>query len=374
MKIAIDTISLLSPLTGVGNYTYQIARSLKAIDHKNEYSFFYGYYSKQLLSPGGKQEALLHPKEWVRKIPLLRTAARNLKEFVNIFWTEKFDLYFEPNFIPLSIPAKRTVATVADFSFARFPEWHPKERVQYFQKHFWEKIKRADRIIFISDFVKQEAIDLFGFPPEKLITIHLGFNPEIFRIYPPEDLISVKKQYSLPENFLLFLGSIEPRKNLRNLLLAYLELDESLRKEFKLVLVGFKGWKNEGIMSLIQKMKEDIFYIGYVPEEDLGKFYSLARVFVYPSFYEGFGLPPLEAMACGCPVIVSSVASLPEVCGEAAYYVDPHDVHNIVQGLNQVLTDEAQRGFLRVRGMERAKLFSWGKAAMEHLRVFEQLI
>jgi glycosyltransferase involved in cell wall biosynthesis len=127
-------------------------------------------------------------------------------------------------------------------------------------------------------------------------------------------------------------------------------------------------------MSLIQKMKEDIFYIGYVPEEDLGKFYSLARVFVYPSFYEGFGLPPLEAMACGCPVIVSSVASLPEVCGEAAYYVDPHDVHNIVQGLNQVLTDEAQRGFLRVRGMERAKLFSWGKAAMEHLRVFEQLI
>jgi glycosyltransferase involved in cell wall biosynthesis len=361
------------PLTGVGNYTYQIARSLKAVDHKNQYSFFYGYYSKELLAPGKKQGALLHLKESVLRIPLLRTAARNLKDWVNLFRTGKFDLYFEPNFIPLSIPAKRIVATVADFSFAHFPEWHSKEKIQYFQKHFWKKIKRADRIIFISDFIKQEAIQLFGFPPEKLSRIYLGFNQEVFRIYPREDLVSIKNRYSLPENFILFVGSIEPRKNLRNLILAYLELDESLRKEFKLVLVGFKGWKNEEIMSLIQKMKGDIFYIGYVPEEDLGKFYNLARVFVYPSFYEGFGLPPLEAMASGCPVIASLAASLPEVCADAAGYVNPHDVSSIAKGIHQFLTQEELRKEMKTKGLVRAKLFSWEKSAVEHLLVFENV-
>jgi glycosyltransferase involved in cell wall biosynthesis len=374
MKIAIDTIPLLSPLTGVGYYTYQIAKALREIDSTHEFAYFYGYYSPNLISPGEHPKSFYRLKEAVRKVPFLGTAVRNFKDWGNYLSSRQFDLYFEPNFIPLKMPAKRTVVTVLDFSFARFPEWHSKDKVRYFRKHFWKKISRADRIIVISDFIKNEAIHSFGFPEDQLTTIHLGFDQSIFRVYPREDLLAVKNKYRLPENFILFVGSIEPRKNLQNLLRAYMDLEESVRKELKLVLVGFKGWENEEIVSFIKKLKSDVFYLGYVPEVELGKIYNLAKLFVYPSLYEGFGLPPLEAMACGCPVVVSNAASLPEVCGDAAFYIDPHDVHSIVQGLNQVLTDEAQRGFLRVRGMERAKLFSWGKAAMEHLRVFEQLI
>ena len=372
MKIAIDTIPLLSPLTGVGYYTYQIAKALQEIDSTHEYTYFYGYYSPRLISPGEHPRSFYCLKEAVRKLPFLGTAARNFKDWGNYLSSRRFDLYFEPNFIPLRIPAKRTVLTVLDFSFARFPEWHSKDKVRYFRKHFWKKISRADQIIVISDFIKSEAVHSFGFSEDQLATIHLGYDRSIFRVYPSEDLLAVKKEYRLPEHFILFVGSIEPRKNLQNLLRAYMDLEESVRKEFKLVLVGFKGWENEEIVSLIKKLKPDVFYLGYIPEMQLGKIYNLAKLFVYPSLYEGFGLPPLEAMACGCPVVVSNAASLPEVCGDAAFYVEPTDILSITQGIHQCLTDGGLRESLKKKALERAKSFSWQKSAWEHLKIFEE--
>jgi len=373
MKIAIDTIPLLSPLTGVGHYAYQISKALRKIDCIHEYIYFYGYYSQQLLPPGTIQDSFYRLKEVVRKIPVLGTAARNLKDWTNIFSSRIFDLYFEPNFIPLRIPAQHIVATVPDFSFALFPEWHTKDKVQYYKKHFWKKIKEADRVIVISDFIRNQAIHQFGFPEEQLITIRLGVARDMFRIYPQQDLLPIKEHYRLPENFILFVGSIEPRKNLKNLLKAYLELKAPIRKEFKIVLAGCKGWENDEVMNLLRELKEDVFYTGYIPEDELGKFYNLARLFIYPSFYEGFGLPPLEAMACGCPVVVSNAASLPEVCGDAAYYVNPQDVRSIAEGMERVLADEGLRKSLVSKGLERIKQFSWEKSAAEHLRVFEEV-
>ncbi len=374
MKIAIDAILLLSPLTGVGNYAYQIAKTLRKTDNVHEYTYFYGFYSPNLISPEESPDSFYRIKETVRKIPFLGMLARNLKDLANYFSSRSFDLYFEPNFIPLKIPAKHIVVTVPDFSFARFPEWHPQDKVRYFKKHFWKKIKKADRIIVISNFIREEAIHLFGFPEDQLTAIHLGFDPDNFKVYAPQEVLAIKKKYHLPENFILFVGSIEPRKNLRNLLRAYVDLEEPIRKEFKLVLVGFKGWENQEIMSLLRKLKSDVLYLGYVPDNELGKFYNLASLFVYPSFYEGFGLPPLEAMACGCPVVVSKVASLPEVCGEAVFYIDPNDTGSIAQGMNRVLNDETFRKSLTKKGLERSKLFSWEKCAREHLKVFEEIV
>ena len=374
MKIVINVIPLLSPLTGIGKYTLQLTRALLAIVNSNEYIFYKGFYPKNSPSIKGIQNKLFNFKEPLFSIPLFKKLARKINNLSIKFKKEKFDVYFEPNFIPLAIPSKKTVVTVHDFSFFHFPEWHPPERIKYFQKNFWEKIKKADKIIFISNFIKDESIRLFSFPAEKLKTIYLGIDQKIYRVYTPDELIPISQKYSLPKNFIFFLGSIEPRKNLKNLLLAYLELEACIKKEYKFVIAGFKGWKNEEIHSLIKKSNGDVKYIGYVPEEDAGKIFNLAHLFVFPSFYEGFGLPPLEAMACGCPVVVSNVASLPEVCGDAAYYVDPYNIESIAEGMYKVLTDEALRQSLIQKGLERSKLFSWEKSAREHIKVFEEVL
>ena len=161
---------------------------------------------------------------------------------------------------------------------------------------------------------------------------------------------------------------------MENLVRAYISLDKGIRKDIKLVLAGFKGWENKEIMALLKEGKSDVLYLGYLPDKELGELYNLATLFVYPSMYEGFGLPPLEAMACCCPVVASNVASLPEVCGDAALYVDPHDVNSIAEGIHKVLTDDDLRQSLIEKGLERAKLFSWEKSAKEHIKVFEEVL
>jgi glycosyltransferase involved in cell wall biosynthesis len=275
--------------------------------------------------------------------------------------------------MPINIKSRCTVVTIFDFSFILYPQWHPKERINDFEEYFWKNLKRSDRIIVISDYIKKEGVNL-GLPEEKLRTIHLGIDHEVFKTYPPQDLQLLRKHYKLPEHFILFVGSIEPRKNLENLVRSYINLDEGIRKDIKLVLAGFKGWENKEIMALLKEVKSDVLYLGYLPDKELGELYNLATLFVYPSMYEGFGLPPLEAMACCCPVVASNVASLPEVCGDAALYVDPHDVNSIAEGIHKVLTDDDLRQSLIEKGLERAKLFSWEKSAKEHIKVFEEVL
>ncbi|MCX5793005.1 MAG: glycosyltransferase family 1 protein [Elusimicrobia bacterium] len=289
------------------------------------------------------------------------------------FNLRSFELYFEPNFIPLEIRAKRRVVTVHDFSFELHPQWHPKERVEHFAGNFWKNIGRADRIIVPSDFIRDEAVNRFGLPAEKVRRIHNGFSREQFHPCAPAETAAVRQKYSLPENFILFVGSMEPRKNILNLLKAYAGLGAALRKDLKLVLAGFKGWENREIMDLIGKVKEDVLYLGYLQDAELGALYNLAVLFAYPSRYEGFGLPPLEAMACGCPVVVSRAASLPEVCGGAAVYVDPLDTESIAEGLRKVAQDEPLRKTMRAAGLERARLFSWESSAREHLKLFKEV-
>jgi len=371
MKVAINTTPLLSTLTGVGNYTYQTAKAIARLAPENEYSYYYGYYSKKLFASENKG-AFYEVKELVKQVPAIKKFARFIKDNVCPLTLKPFDLYFEPNFIPLRVRAKRTVVSVMDFSFEDYPQWHPQERMEYFRKKFWKNIGRADRIIAISEFVRDEAVNKFGLPAEKVRVVRLGFNKDVFRLMAPDELAPVKAKFSLPDTFMLCVGSMEPRKNLLNLLKAYLSLPAAVRKGFKLVFVGFKGWENREIMDLIEKVKEDAVYLGYIADAELGALYNLASFFVYPSFYEGFGLPPLEAMACGCPVVVSRAASLPEVCGEAAVYVDPFDIDSIAAGIARVAGDEALRAGLRAAGLKRSKEFSWEQSAAQHLKIFDE--
>jgi glycosyltransferase involved in cell wall biosynthesis len=221
--------------------------------------------------------------------------------------------------------------------------------------------------------VKEEAKQFLEIDENRIKVIFMGYDKIIFKQNHKEEIISFRKFKKLPEHFILFVGSIEPRKNLISLLKAYLLLPEYIKRDFKLLLVGLKGWKNVEILELLNKLKGNAEYLGFVDNEELAGLYRKASCFVYPSLYEGFGLPPLEAMACGCPVVTSDVASLPEVCGDAAYYINPYNVESIAEGIHKVLTDRNLRQNLIERGLERSKLFSWEKSAREHIKVFEEV-
>ncbi|MCX8034501.1 MAG: glycosyltransferase family 4 protein, partial [Thermodesulfovibrio sp.] len=331
MKILINTIPLLAPLTGIGKYTYYIAKKLRELDKNNKYFYYYGYFSKQLKSEEKTfmKQFIHRTKELIKTTPF-SSHLRKLKNYLAGFSLKTFDLYFEPNFILLDkIKTKHRVVSVFDFSFDKYPQWHPKERIDFFRNNFWKSIKKADRIIVPSNFILREAKEEYGFDESLMQTVYLGIDFEIFRNYPGEVINEIINKYSLPENYILFVGSIEPRKNLKNLLHAYQSLPNYIKEEFKLVIVGFSGWENKEIMKLLDKDKGNIIYTGYVSEKELACIYNKAQLLVFPSFYEGFGLPPIEAMACSCPVLVSNKASLPEICGEGAFYCDPNSSDSI---------------------------------------------
>lgn len=377
LNIFINTTPLIGPRTGIGNYTLQITERL-SLESRLSLTFFDGHYTDKLpqnrpdVSTGNHQPLL----KFIKKSPHLFNLLKDILSKVRTHSLKHrhFDLYFEPAFIPLPIRAKHLVLTIHDFSFHLQKEWHPKDRTIHFQRHFWKCLTKAHHFIFISDFIRKQAIEEFGFDTDKCTTIHCGVDHNLFRPMKTQELEGITQRYNLHTPFILFTGSMEPRKNLQNLLKAYISLPNSIKKEVKLLLVGFSGWRNEGIMRTLQANKQDIRYIGYVPTEDLPGFYNLAELFVYPSFYEGFGLPPLEAMACGAPVIVSNTSAMPEVCGEAAMYINPMDSDQIAQAISTLLNNKTLRNRLSMAGKRRAELFSWDKAAEQHQILFHKVM
>lgn len=371
MKLVVNTIPLLSPLTGIGKYTWQICRAMQDIAAEHAYCYYYGYYSDALFCAQQGKLGATRIKDVVKNIPLAGRGLRLLKGMGALLSHRQFDVYFEPNYVPLQIKSKKTVVAVPDLSPFLHPEWHPNEAVEYFRSHFRRNIGRADQIIVISDFIRDTAIAEFGFRADQVTTIHLGYDRELFHPRAADRLAALKQSYQLPERFMLYVGSIEPRKNLVRLLKAYRQLPASLRSEVKLVLAGFRGWDNAEVMVLLDSMQQDVTYLGYVAEAELAGLYNLAEFFVYPALYEGFGLPPLEAMASGCPVVVSRVASLPEVCGDAAAYIDPLQIDDISETLLHLCGNRTKLQELRNQGLQQAASFSWERSAREHLAVFE---
>ncbi|MCK5855028.1 MAG: glycosyltransferase family 4 protein, partial [Sulfurovaceae bacterium] len=196
-----------------------------------------------------------------------------------------------------------------------------------------------------------------------------GIDHNLFKVYQEP-----KVDFELPKKYILSVGSIEPRKNLLGLLKAYALLDEKLKSEYQLVLVGFKGWENIEIMELIKQNEKSIHYLGFITDEELAQVYNLTSLFVFPSFYEGFGLPPLEAMACGSPVVCSDSSSLPEVGGDAVVYCNPQDTNDIKEKIEIVLNNTTLQNEMIDKGLQQAKKFSWEKSSKEHMRVFEELM
>lgn len=372
-KILIDSSSLLSPFTGIGNYTYEVSKRLLEIDEL-DLNFYYGYVSKKLISPSNRVN-VKNSKPLISKNDFIKKVVRKLLVINSKLLTKKVDLYWQPNFIlNASIKSKFKIVSVHDFSFHLYPNWHPKERIEYFKNNFWKNINSADFIITGSNYSKNEILEYLNFPEEKIKVIYHGVANE-YKIYPKELLDSFSKHNNLPNKFILFVGSIEPRKNLLNLLKAYDLLNNELKQKYKLLLVGFSGWENVEIMNLINKNIKNVTYLGYLSNLELAYIYNLSTIFIFPSYYEGFGIPPIEAMACKTPVIVSNISSIPEVCEEdSAIYCNPHSITDIRDKIELILNSENLQKELIYKGLNRAKKFTWEKSAKEHLRVFQKFL
>ncbi len=367
-KIVIDTLSLLSPLTGIGKYTYEVSNILK--DNSNiDIDYFYGYYSKELIEPTTHQ-GVKNLKSLISRFPFIKKMARKALFISSRIFATNYDLYWQPNFIPnRGIKAKKIITTIHDFSFLIYRDFHSKEKLSYFDNNFLTNIYRSSMIITGSNYTKQEILDRLNFKEEKIRVIYHGIDHNLFKIYRDTQL-----DFRLPNKFILSVGSIEPRKNLIGLLKAYSLLDKSIKDEYKLILVGFKGWENSEIMELIEKNSKYIEYLGFITNRDLAKVYNLATCFIYPSFYEGFGLPVAEAMACGTPVISSNSSSLLEVGGDAVLYCNPYSIKDIKEKIERLILEQSLREKLIEKGLEQAKIFSWERSAKEHLELFKEVM
>jgi len=281
---------------------------------------------------------------------------------------QKADLFFSPVYEGMFFPNVPQVVTVHDLIPLKYPEVSPKWKY-YYQYALPFLLKQSQAIVCVSEYTKQDIIKTYGLDPDSIDVVYNGYDRNLFY---PQANPEILQKYNL-DKYLLYVGDMRFYKNLSRCLEAFNRLAD---KNCKFVITGKKdNFFYPEIERQVAKLiaKDRVVFLDYVPQEDLPSLYSMAQALVFASLYEGFGLPVLEAMACGCPVITSKVTSIPEVGGDSVLYVDPYDVDSIVLGMNRVLSDRQLRTNLSHAGLARAKLFGWGKAAQNICQIFEQL-
>ncbi len=377
MKILVDAQPMTGLLTGIARYLRNMYTVMSEIKQA-EISYLTGKKLVHNMPPLADTEKWQKTTNAVWKLP--DPVVFGLRA---LFWlnyerrlsrvtrAESFDLYHETAFIPAKQTHTPTVYSIYDLSLRRFRETHPRERVWFFEYFIKRRLKFADHILTISEFIRQEIIEEFNVPPEMVTAVPLAPDP-LFGPRASDQVKNVKIHYNLPESYLLFVSSLEPRKNVGLLIKAM----QSIKADIPLVIVGWQGW---GEKDWLEKVKSKgllnrIYLTGHVHDEHLAEIYNGATALVYPSIYEGFGLPIVEAMACGCPVICSNAASMPEVAGDAALLIDPQDSDNLASAIETVVMDSKVRDDLIIKGQTQAKSFCWERTARETLEVFQRVI
>lgn len=387
MKIAIDLRSLSSgSVSGVENYTMNIVENLLSLDKKNQYTLFYNAYEAKLPTDYHYLNSRMVHTRMPNKILNLgfKLGLTKIEDFLGGDSKHKstltptlsqreregniVDWFFMPNLNQFNIgPNTKLAITVHDLSPVVAPEFYDtKRRLWHWFLNYKKAFQRANLIFAVSEYTKQDLIKLFKVPESKIRVVYHGVDKKNFDSNINENILrELRNKRGIPGEFILFLNTIEPRKNLENLIKAYEMLDT---KAF-LVIAGKSGWKNNKIFKQINnsKKRNRILYINYVSEEEKPALIKMASVLVYPSFYEGFGLQLLEAMALKTPVIASGVTALPEVAGGAALLVNPYNIEDLAQALNQILTNNSLREHLILKGAERVRNFSWENSASQIL-------
>jgi len=373
LRITLDVSPTAQQHAGLGRYAGEVARALA---HRGQLNLTL-FYNKQgdarlpdnlarlpqkTVSVGNKPWRMAVLLSQMSRWPMDRAFAAG-------------DVFHATNHLLAHFKRARTVFTLHDLIFLHYPEYHLPYNRWFLTFAMPRFLRAADVIITPSECSRQDAIKFYGLPPQKIRVIYEAAAPHFRPDIPETELARVRQTYNLPSQFILHVGTIEPRKNLSRLLEAFHSLLAE-QPELRLVLIGKKGWLYEDFFASLQNLglTERVIFPGFVAEADLPAFYRLASAFVYPSLYEGFGLPPLEAMACGAPVVCSNASSLPEVVGNAGLLVNPTDTAALAQALRRLLTDPRLRTELGGRAVERAGRFSWDKAGAELESVYRELV
>ncbi len=369
-SIAIDYTAAMEQVGGIGRYTRELVTALAQQDTQTDYRLFVaGHNQRSLPEPPGsnftwkpaRQSTRWFARTWHRlQVPL------RIEQ-----WTGPVNLLHATDFtLPPTSRHTRTILTVHDLSFERAPDTATPELRAYLSKVVPRSVEKAHLILADSESTRQDLIALYDVPFQKIQVLYSGVDDRFYPVQDKEALKAVREQYKIGNQpFILSVGTIQPRKNYGRLLEAFHRMD---RKDMKLVIAGAKGWLDDPLYKQVKKLKLEnrVQFIGFVTDEHLPALYSAASVFAFPSLYEGFGLPPLEAMACGVPVVVSNTSSLPEVVGDAAELVDPYDVDQLADAITRVLDSDTLRHRLINQGQMRAQGFSWRTAARQLLQYY----
>jgi len=380
MRIGIDSNSLLYEKKGIGWYLFSILE--KFADLAAESDEFHLFWSS---NPKNKPEipdlfAKTQKVTTQRLLPFPKTVglilSRIYRNFPGVF-LPPLDIVHFPNFTAFPVKGAKIVITIHDLVFKIFPETIDYKNLWILNEFVGRSIRLADRVIAVSHATAADLIKFFPDSENKIVVIHQGVDHQVFcpLSVTERELVSI---LGTPR-YILSLSTLEPRKNIGTLIKAYLTLLQNVGKEIPdLVLVGAKGWKMEELfkdyVSLPENLREKVRFTGYLPRELLPKVYSGCELFVFPSLYEGFGLPVLEAMACGAPVIASNSSSLPEVGGDAVVYINPLDIEGISQAIFKVINSSSLRECLRAKSLSQAKRFSWQKTAKETYYLYQQAV
>lgn len=368
IRLFIDGEVLTTPhFSGIGHYTLELVRALdRQLETQKDIKIYLGIYFKQLEKARsfGLNNVKIVPTPFSMRISN-GLKIRGIQPFLDLFFGKK--IYLFPNFSSWPLLWSKSLSIVYDLSYEKYPEYAEPRNQVFLSNEVKKTTQRSSRIITISENSKREISDFYDVPARSIDVLYPAVDTALFYRRTAKEVKTVQKKYNLEGGYILFVGNIEPRKNLKNLLLAYEKLDERIRHRHPLVLVGGKGWQDEEIYEIIQRLVFDGNKIlrptKYVDDQDLPALYSGASLFVYPSIYEGFGIPPVEAMACGAPVIASDNSSLPEAVGDAGLLVDALSVNDIAAAMESVFADEKLQHKLTKHGADQVAKFSWDESA-----------
>lgn len=367
MRIGIDARILGYRRAGIGYYIVRLVEQYAQLAPDDEFVLFQSRRDQGVLAPGApfRRRRLWTPshhrfEQWLLPLELI---------------TERLDLLHSPDFIPPFMRPFPSIITVHDLAFLRFPHFVTTDSAHHYGQ-IDRAVKRTDHIIAVSESTKADLVNLLGVDDQKVTVIHEAADP-VFRPIPEEQIAVVRQRYGLDSRpYVFFLSTIEPRKNLTTLLRAFRELLDGYDgvEGLQLVVAGEKGWLFDEVFALYRELnlEEAVHFLGRVPLADLPALFNGARVHVHPSYYEGFGLTPLEAMASGTPTIVSGVSSMPEVVSDAGLQVAPDDVEGWSAAMHRVVTEDGLHETLRAKGLRRAAQFSWEKAARAHIALYHR--